>query len=78
MELIKHELQVPKETKEVIDLLEKIYVQVQDGVQITDLAEIFDELSRAVKGIDQVDDEMKSKHRSDAIAYLALKVGSKF
>jgi len=78
MELIKHELQVPKETKEVIDLLEQIYVQVQDGVQVTDLAEIFDELSRAVKGIDQVDDEMKSKHRADALSYLALKIGSKF
>ena len=78
MELIKHELNVPKETKEVIDLLEQIYVQVQDGVQITDLAEIFDELSVAVKGIDQVDDEMKSANRADALAYLALKIGSKF
>jgi hypothetical protein len=78
MEVIKHELNVPKETKEVIDLLEAIFEKAKDGFQVSDVTDLVDEFMAAVQGADKIDDELKTKARNDAMAYLVYRVGSKF
>lgn len=75
---VDHGLLVPKETKEVIDLLDQVYEKVKAKADLDDYVSLLDELHEAIKGIDKVDDEMKSKYRADATAYLVFKIGGKF
>jgi len=78
MELIKQELNVPKETKEVIDLLDAVFEQIKAKSDIAGYMSLIDELYAAAQGFDQVDDELKSKNKADAMAYLVFKIGGKF
>lgn len=75
---IEYKLNVPKETKEVIDLLDQVYEKVKAKADLNDYISLLDELHLAIDGIDKLDDEMKSKYRDDAMAYLTLKIGGKF
>ena len=70
METVNVQLAVPKETKEVVDCLGAIYDHVKAGKSLQEAVGLFDELSAAAKGVDLVDDEMKTANRSDAAGYL--------
>lgn len=69
MDVVQVQLEVPKESKEVVDLVKKIIEQVKDGVQVDDIMQIIPELSNAISGVEKVGDEMKSAKRNDLIAY---------
>jgi len=74
METVNVTLPVPKETKEVIDALAAIYDFVKEKKPLTQIGELFDELSAAVSGVDQVADEMGSEYRDEAAGYLVHKL----
>lgn len=77
MQTVEVVLNVPKETKEFIDLLSKVVDKVKAKAELQSYAELFDDLYKAVDGIDQVGEEMKSKNKDDAIAYLSKVIGGK-
>lgn len=78
MELVKHEIQVPKESKEVIDLLSAIADHVIAKKPFAELANLIDEAYIALQGVDQVPAEVKSASKGAIIAYLVEKIGQKF
>lgn len=71
-------LEVPKETKEVIDLLAAIADNVIAKKPVSEWVNIIDETMAALSGVDQVPAEVKSEYKGALIAYLANTVGSKF
>lgn len=71
-------LNVPKETKEVIDLLSVIADNVIAKVPFSEWVNLVDEAYAAIQGVDQVASEVKSEGKADALAYLTKTVGSKF
>lgn len=77
MELVNYELQVPKESKEVIDLLAVIFDKAKDGFEVSEFGDITGELIQAISGLDQVDDEFKGKNKDDLLAYLVKQIGSR-
>lgn len=77
MELIKQELNIPKESKEVIDFLDQVYEQAQDGVQLDDITELMEDLLKAIQGADKLEAEVKSANKADVLAYLIYKIGNR-
>lgn len=74
MELIAVQLEVPKESKDVVDLLAKIGVQVKDGVQVEDIYAVIGELTNALAGMDKIPDEIKSAQKKDLAAYMVKQI----
>lgn len=71
-------LNVPKETKEVIDLLAALVDEVKkSGKNLAGYAGLIDELYAAIDGVDKLSEEFKSEHKGASIAYLAKTVGEK-
>lgn len=70
-------LNVPKETKEVVDLLAAIADNVIAKKPVAEWVNIIDETMAALQGVDQVPAEVKSEHKGAIVAYLAQTVGSK-
>lgn len=70
-------LNVPKETKEVIDLLAAIAENVIAKKPVAEWVNIIDEAMAALTGVDQVAAEVKSEHKGALIAYLVEQVGKK-
>lgn len=77
MGVIKVELNVPKESKEVIDLLAKLFDEARDGLGVDDISKVLPELLAALDGLDQVDEEIKGKDRGAILAYLVNEVGER-
>lgn len=77
MTLVKHEIQVPKETKEVIDLIGAIVENVKAKKPVAEWVNLLDEVYAAVQGVDQVGEEVKAA-KGATLAYLVEVVGSKF
>lgn len=71
-------LNVPKETKEVIDFLAAAADLVIAKAPIADYMTLVDELYKGLDGVDKLKVEVKSEHKGALIAYLAQTVGSKF
>jgi hypothetical protein len=78
MELVKHELSVPKETKEIVDLLKAIAEKAKAGASAMDYTGLVEELFVALKGVDQIPEEIKSEYKEDIVAYLVKEVGGVF
>lgn len=74
METVEVGLMVPKESKDVIDLVVAIIQQVKDGVQAEDVLAIVDELAEAFAGIQAVPEEVKSEYLGDLIAFAGKSV----
>lgn len=70
-------LNVPKETKEVIDLLGAIADNVIAKTPVSEWVNIIDEAMAGLQGVDQVPAEVKSQHKGAIVAYLASTVGAK-
>lgn len=77
MELVKVELNVPKESKEVVDFLALIFDEAKQGLGVDDIAKLLPGLMQAIEGLDKVDDEIKGKNRDDLMGYLVKQIGSK-
>jgi len=78
MELIKKEIELPKETSEIVDYVADLVINAKealnDGFQIgTDIPAIatksFNGLITAVDGMDKIEDEFKSDEASFMLAW---------
>lgn len=78
MELVSVELNVPKESKEVIDLLGQLFDQAKDGLDVGDISKLLPAFMMAVEGVAQIPAEAKGGNKDDLIAYLVKVIGSKF
>lgn len=77
MDVVKYELEVPKESKEIIDLLVVIFDKAKDGFEVSEFTEITESLIEGIQGLDKLSMEIKSKHKDDLIAYLIKQIGSR-
>jgi len=71
-------MNVPKESKEVIDLLKAIAQNAKEGKKALEYADLIDELAVALNGVDKIPAELKSEHKEDVVAYLVKEVGGVF
>lgn len=69
---------VPKETKEVIDLLSAIADNVLAKKPVSEWVNIIDEAMSALTGVDLVPGEFKDGDKGAILAYLVATVGKKF
>ena len=74
MDLVKYELSIPKESKEVVDLVDAILEKVMAKAPIAEFSALIGDLMKAVDGVGSVDDELKSEGRDEIAAYLVHKV----
>lgn len=74
MELVNYEMKVPKELKEVVDLLDGVLGHVMAKKGLAEYSELLDELMAAVDGVAGVADEVKSEYRDEAAGYLVHKL----
>jgi len=77
MEKIKYEMEVPKESKEIIDFLDAILEKVKAKAPLADYASLFGQASTALNGIDMLGDEAKSDGRDEIAAYMVHKLMSR-
>lgn len=72
---VKVEIEVGKETKELVDALADLVEDIRAKKDMSLIAaENLAGLLKAVEGVDQLDDEMKSSARNSSGAYAALKI----
>lgn len=69
---------VPKETKEVIDLLSVIADNILAKTPVGEWVNTIDEAMKALTGIEQVPNEVKNGDKGAVLAYLVATVGNKF
>jgi len=74
METVNVTLVVGKESKEVVDLIDAILEKVMAKAKIADYVELFDELTLAINGVQNVSEEMKDETRSNLAGYLVAKL----
>ena len=75
MKFEKVELNVPKESKEIVDAVDAILEDILAKKSVAEIAaENLTGLFEAVSGFDQLDDEFKAQGRDDLAAYLVQKV----
>lgn len=74
IETVAHTIQVPKESKEVVDALAKVYELAKAKTDLMGYSAAIGDLTKAVEGIDKVDDEVKSKYKGGLAAYFVEKV----
>lgn len=74
MESVKYELELPKEGKEVVDLLDSILEKVLNKAPMAEYAALFGQASVAVDGISSVGEEMKSHLRDELAGYMVHKL----
>jgi len=67
-------MNVPKESKEVIDLLAGIVEKVKAGAEVNDYLSLIGELTSALDGVDKIPAEAKSDGRDEMVAYLLHKI----
>ena len=74
METVVYEMKVPKEGKEVVDLLDGVLAHVVAKKGFAELADLVDELMVAVDGVGGISEELKSEHRDELAGYLVHKL----
>lgn len=74
METVDVTMQVPKEIKEIVDLLDGILQKVMAKAPIADYAGLIDEAMLAADGVTGVSEEVKSAYRDEAAGYLVHKL----
>ncbi len=67
-------LEVPKESKEVVDSAFGIIEHFKNGGDLAGAALLLPSVLQAVEGHEKIGDEVKSKYKGDLIAYTAKKV----
>lgn len=77
MELVTTNLEVPKESKEIIDLIAVIFDKAKDGFEVSEFAEITSELIQGIQGLDKLGAELKGQNKDDLMAYLVKQIGSR-
>ena len=70
MEIVQVTLDVPKEGKEVVDLVAEIIKFAKSGKPLVEAITLLDEFTSAVNGIGGVVEEIKSSGKDELAAYL--------
>lgn len=71
---VKVEIEVGKESKDVVDLVADLIEDIKAKKDVSAIAaENLPGLMKAIEGFDQLDDEAKSKHRNSTIAYTGMR-----
>lgn len=71
---IDYTMKVPKEGKEVVDLIDAVLEKVLSKSDIASFTELMDELYAAADNITMLDDEVKSEYRDELAGYLTHKL----
>lgn len=71
MELVKVELAVPKDSKEVLDLLVGLAKLVKGKADAAEYLKLIPELQKAYEGYEAIPAEVKSEHKGDLAGYFA-------
>lgn len=74
METVKYEMEVPKELKDVVDLVDGILEKVMAKAPMAEYATLLGDLMKAVDGVEGIAEEMKSQYRDEAAGYLVHKL----
>ena len=74
MDVVKVELDVPKDAKEVVDALAAIAEHFKAGKSIAEAAALFPVVMAAVDGSQNVMGGLSPGHRDDLAAYLVKKI----
>ncbi len=74
METIKYEMDVPKELKDIVDLLDGILEKVMAKAEMAEYTQLLGDLMTAIDGIEGVGEEIKSQYRDEAVGYLVHKL----
>lgn len=77
METVSVEMKVPKEFKEVVDLIDGIVEKVQAKAEIGEYAELIGKLTTAADGVQHIAAEAKSQYRDEGVGYLVQKLMSR-
>jgi len=72
-------MSVPKESKELVDALAAVVIHLKThGFSPKDAEKLLGPVYEGVKGVDQLDDEMKSDGNDEAAGYLIHKIWGAF
>lgn len=74
IKLVKYEMDVPKETKELVDLLNEVLLKIMNGEDISTYMNLMDELYLAADGASQIPLEVKSQYSDEIAGYLTHKI----
>lgn len=74
IELVKYEMEIPKEVKEAIDLLDAFLAKVIAGEHISSFKDLIDEVYLAVDGSMKIGMEVKSQYKDEIAGYLTHKL----
>lgn len=78
VQLVQHQVGVPKETKDAIDFIADIVDHFKQGKSAAELTALIPGLVAAVTGAQDIDDEFKSEHKEAILAYLVHRLGGLF
>ena len=77
MEVVKVEMDVPKEAKEVIDFLGAVLDKVMSKAELSEYSTLLSQVLPAIDGVGKIGDEIKSNGRDEISAYLVKVVMEK-
>lgn len=78
IETVSVTLAVPKESKEVADVIVAIAKLVLKKAEFSEYATLIGDASKAVAGYEKIKDEVKSEHKGDLAGYVTKEVVSLF
>lgn len=77
VELVQDQLNIPKESKDVVDFLANVVDGIKAKRPLAELAAAeLPDLIKAVEGYQAIGEELKDGHRADLIAYFVKKVAA--
>lgn len=74
IELVKYEMMVPKEGKEVVDLLDALIEKLQAKEDLSKFSELMNKVYVALDGISFLSVEAKSKFKDELAGYMVHKL----
>lgn len=74
VQTVEYSMKVPKEGKEIVDLIDGLLEKAMSGASLSSYAELIDELMVAVSGSTGVVAEGQSPYRDELAGYLVHKV----
>lgn len=74
METVDYTMKVPKEIKEIVDLLDSLLEKIMSKAGIASYTTLFGQLMTAIDGIEGVTKEAQSQYRDEAAGYLVHKL----
>ena len=74
VQTVSYTMEVPKEIKDVIDLLDKVMAKSVAGDSVLSYATLLDDLKDAALGASKIKEEAKSQYRDEAAGYMVHKL----